>query len=136
MDENLRGLALALKREMETDEEAFARVKSSKYLITYRHDSYWPFYHVEHKFGRIVLTVNTAHPFFSKLYEPLLKLNADAEEEGSNLEAKGPVVALELMLFSLARAQTLISRENADTERLFETFRRSWSDGYRVQLGD
>jgi len=136
MDENLKGLALALKRETETDEEAFGRVKSSKYLITYRHDSYWPFYHVEHKFGRIVLTVNTAHPFFAKLYEPLLKLNADAEEEGTDSQAKGPVVALELMLFSLARAQMLISRENADTAKLFETFRRSWSDGYRVQLGD
>jgi hypothetical protein len=136
MDENLKGLAVALKRETETDEEALVRVKSSKYLIAYRHDPYWPFYHVEHKFGRVVLTVNTAHSFFSKLYEPLLKLDADAEEEGVDSQAKGPVIALELMLFSLGRAQTLISRENADTARLFETFRRSWSDGYRVQLGD
>lgn len=134
MEANLAGLAIALKRENETDEEALARVKSSKYLITYKHDPYWPFYHIENKFGRVVLTVNTAHPFFSKLYQPLLELNA--EEGGAGNKVKGPTVALELMLLSLARAQILIARENADIAKLFETFRRSWSDAYRVQLGD
>jgi len=135
MEANLKGLAVMLKREKETDEEALARVKSSKYLITYKHDTYWPFYHVENKFGRVVLTVNTAHPFFSKLYEPLLKLDADAEEDGGGNKVKGPTVALELLLFSLARAQILISRGNADAGKMFETFRDSWSRGYKIQLG-
>jgi len=135
VEENLKGLALALKRDAETDEEALARVKSSKYLITYKHDSYWPFYHVENQFGHVVLTVNTAHPFFSKLYEPLLKLAAADEDKGEN-KVKDSTTALELMLFSLARAQILISRESPDAAKLFETFRRSWSDGLRVQLGD
>jgi hypothetical protein len=138
MDQNLKGLAVALKRENETDEEAFERVKSSRYLITYRHDEYWPFYHVEHKFGRIILTINTAHPFFTSLYEPILRSStiSSQDEEEVDVTPRGPVVALELMLLSLARAQTLISRENADAAKLFESFRRSWSDGLRVQLAD
>lgn len=136
VEENLKGLALALKREAETDEEAVARVKSSKYLITYKHDPYWPFYHVENHFGRVVLTVNTAHPFFSKLYEPLLKLTAAGDDEKGDYKAKDSTTALELMLLSLARAQILISRESPDAAKLFETFRRSWSDSYRVQLGE
>jgi len=136
MDANLMGLAVALKREAETDEEAFARVKSSRYLITYRHDEYWPFYHVESKFGRVVLTVNTAHPFFSKLYEPMLRLNAGEDEGDGEVKRHGPVVALELMLLALARAQTLMCRDSADAAKLFDAFRRSWSDGLRVQLAD
>jgi hypothetical protein len=66
-DENLRGLALTLKREEETDEEAFERVKGSKYIITFKYDEYWPFYHVDHRFGRVIMTINTAHPFFQAL---------------------------------------------------------------------
>ena len=136
MEENLSKLAFSLKREGESEEEALARVKSSKYLITYKHDQFWPFYHVENQFGRVVLTVNTAHPFFSKLYQPLLKLAAaDNEDKGGN-KAEPPTTALELMLFSLARAQILISRDSPEAAKMFETFRRSWSDGYRVQLGD
>ena len=79
------GPAVALKRENETDEEALQRVKSSRYLITYRHDEYWPFYHVESKFGRIILTINTAHPFFTKLYEPILRSStASGPDERGN----------------------------------------------------
>ena len=67
MDANLRGLAVGLKRDGESNEESFDRIKSSHYIIAYRADQYWPFYHVEHKFGRIILMVNTAHPFFTEL---------------------------------------------------------------------
>src|SRR5207253_150294 len=49
LDANLKGLVVSVKREGETDEQAFDRVKASKYLIVFRHDEYWPFYHVEHK---------------------------------------------------------------------------------------
>jgi hypothetical protein len=140
MEANLRGLAVALKREGESDEEALQRVKSSRYLITYRHDDYWPFYHVEHKFGRIVLTLNTAHPFFTELYEPLLKSNVAAilegEETGELIETgpRGPAVALELMLLSLARAQSVMAREDSDAARTLDNFRRRWSETFRIQL--
>jgi hypothetical protein len=109
IEANLRGLAVGLMRDGETEEQAYQRIKSSRYIIAYRSDPYWPFYHVEHKFGRIILTINTAHPFFSELYEPLLKSassgGVDEEETSEPLvaAARGPVVALELMLLSLAR---------------------------------
>ncbi len=40
LDENLRTLAMMLKREKETDEEAFERVKNSRHIIHYKHDAY------------------------------------------------------------------------------------------------
>jgi hypothetical protein len=141
IEANLRGLAVGLMRDGETEEQAYERIKSSRYIIDYRSDPYWPFYHIEHKFGRIILTINTAHPFFSELYEPLLKsasgVGIEEEEDISEpavAAARGPVVALELMLLSLARAQSVLSRDNLDASKLFEAFRRSWSETYRVQL--
>ena len=140
IEENLKGLAIALKRETESDEEALERVKSSKYLITYKHDEYWPFYHVENKFGRIILTINTAHPFFTELYEPLLKTGvSEATEDGavepsSVQPPQGPVVILELMLLSLARTQSVLSRDNVDNAKLFDVFRRKWSEALRIQI--
>ena len=71
LDQNLRALAVTLKRDGETDQQAFDRVKASKYLIEYKHDEFWPFYHVEHRFGRVILYINTTHPFFSELYDPI-----------------------------------------------------------------
>ena len=71
LDENLRTLAMMLKREKETDDEAFERIKNSKYIMHYKHDVYWPFYHVDQRYGKIILTINTAHPFYQHLYEPL-----------------------------------------------------------------
>lgn len=137
IDANLRGLAVGLTRDGETQEEAFQRIKSSRYIIAYRTDPYWPFYHVEHKFGRIILTINTAHPFFKELYEPLLGGGSAAEDDAGEpvvAAARGPVVALELMLLSLARAQSVLARDNQEAAKLFEAFRRSWSETYRVQL--
>jgi hypothetical protein len=66
----------------------------------------------------------------------LLKLSAAVDDEKGENKAKESTTALELMLLSLARAQILISRESPDAAKLFETFRRSWSDGLRVQLAD
>jgi len=140
MEANLRGLAVALKRDGETDEDSYQRVLSSRFLITYRDDPYWPFYHVEHKFGRVILTINTAHPFFGQLYKPLRELDIKEAVEGDNPpdhllpRSKGPVIALELLLLSMARAQSVLSRENPDAANIFDAFRRAWSETYRIQL--
>ena len=141
LDTNLKTLAIALRRDGESDEQAYERVKASKYLIEFKHDEYWPFYHVEHRFGRVILTINTAHPFFEHLYEPLRKLGAVAgsDEEDSidapRVEAQdGPLVALELLLMSLARAQAQIVASNEEAKKTMETLRREWSETYRVQL--
>ncbi len=144
-DDNIRGLAVTLKREGESDEEAFERVKSSKYIITYKYDEYWPFYHVDHRFGRIIMTINTAHPFFSELYEPLKKglvmaAVEEADEVGdvpaTSTTLDGPIIALDLLLLSLARTQSILSNNNDDARKVLEGFRKEWSDSYRVQLGD
>jgi hypothetical protein len=140
VEANLRGLAVGFKRDGETDEQAYQRVCSSKFLITTHDDPYWPFYHVEHKFGRVIVTINRAHPFFDLLYKPLLDLEVKeaVEAEGPSdalvPTSKGPVLALELLLLSMARAQSVLSRENPEAMKLFEVFRRSWSESYRIQL--
>lgn len=142
LDANLRGLAVTLKRDEETDEQAFERVKNSTYLIDFKHDEYWPFYHVDHKFGRIILTINTAHAFFDKLYNPLKDLARkpveQALEEGQALETKhvdeGPLVALELLLLSLARAQGVLGMRSDEAKHVFDQLRREWSETYRIQL--
>lgn len=141
LDDNLRTLAVALKRDGESDEQAFDRVKASKYLIEFKHDEYWPFYHVEHRFGRVILTINTAHPFFTELYDPLRKLGVAPVNEDETADTavyetqEGPIVALELMLLSLARTQGQLAAAGDEPKRVLETLRREWSEAYRVQLG-
>jgi hypothetical protein len=143
LEANLRGLAVTLKRSNESDDEAYERIKSSKYIIDFRHDEYWPFYDVRYKFGRVILTINTAHPFYSKLYEPLRKIEAPDEQQGSDeVEAKapaaeakdGPAVALDLLLLSLARTQSRLSHSSEEAGAVLENLRREWSEAYRVQL--
>jgi hypothetical protein len=141
LDENLRGLALTLKREDETEEQAYERIRNSKYIIDFKHDDYWPFYDVRHRFGRIILTINTAHPFFSELYDPVRKIGVsnpgpDGEEPAPPpADAKpGPILALDLLLLSLARTQSRISSTGEEARRLLDGLRREWSETYRVQL--
>ncbi|MEM9062075.1 MAG: ATP-binding protein [Pseudomonadota bacterium] len=142
VQENLRTLAVSLKRANETDAEAFERVKASRYLIKYVHDEFWPFYRAEHRFGRIILSINTAHPFFSELYDPIRKLEAqdgvDDSEENTGAkhvrEQSGPLVALELLLLSLARTQSALSLENEEAHRTLDKLQREWSEALRIQL--
>jgi hypothetical protein len=137
LDANLRGLALTLKRDGETEDEAFERVRDSKYIITMTHDTYWPFYDVAHRFGRVILTINTAHPFFTTLYEPLTKLMApDSSEDEEDMpiasaEQHGPILALDLLLLSLARTQSRLGSTGDEAHKLLDNLRREWSDTYR-----
>ncbi len=151
LDENLRTLAMMLKREKETDDEAFERVKNSKHIMHYKHDAYWPFYHVDQRFGKIILTINTAHPFYERLYEPLsraaLTLDtraaegapADAEDNAAEPQtfkgAQDALVALQLMLLALARAQASMALQDPDRTQTFDLFRKEWSETYATQLG-
>ena len=137
VEENLRGLAVGLSRENETEEEAFQRVKASRYIIRFHHDKFWPFYDVDHKFGRVILTINTAHPFYSKLYEPLMahrEENGDEEATEINVQENKLTTVLDLVLLSLARTQSLMSQSNEDAAAIFEDFRQAWSHTLKVQL--
>ena len=89
----------------------------------------------------MILTINTAHPFFEHLYEPLRKLGNVAETGDEDAidapridERDGPLVALELLLMSLARAQAQIVASNEEARKTMETLRREWSETYRIQL--
>lgn len=140
LEENLRGLALTLRRDGETDDEAFERVKASPYIIVFRHDEYWPFYDVQQRFGRTILTLNTAHPFFTQLYDPISKMGVAAEAEDTPggaappVEQSGPIVALDLLLLSLARTQGRLAGTGDDAKKVLDLLRREWSDIYRVQM--
>ena len=139
MDANLRGMAVTLKRDGETDEQAFERIKQSRYIIVFKHDPYWPFYDVTHQFGRVILTINTAHPFFTELYEPISKIGVATSPDEDELpsdtsDQQGPTVALDLLLLSLARTQSRLSKVNEDAHQLIDAMRREWSECYRVQM--
>jgi hypothetical protein len=147
LEQNLRGLAVALKRDEETEQEAFERVTSSTYLIATKHDEYRPFYTCEHRYGKVILTLNSAHPFFTKIWQPLSDLaktadvshegNEDAVETTSVVGATAKVVLEEihLLLLSLARTQSQLSGhdDQSDNLKLFSALQREWSANYATQ---
>jgi hypothetical protein len=49
-------------------------------------------------------------------------------------EQKGPIVALDLLLLSLARTQSRLAQIDEDTRRLLQGLQREWSEAYRIQL--
>src|SRR5215831_16316068 len=58
----------------------------------FKHDEYWPFYHVDFPYGKVVLTINTAHPFFSKVYEPLSRIvKSSLGAPSANGEDESPI---------------------------------------------
>ncbi|RAZ84460.1 ATP-binding protein [Cereibacter johrii] len=145
LEANLRALAVGLKRDDETDEEAYERVARSRFITTFKHDEYWPFYHVDYQLGKVILTINTAHPFYMKLYDPIAKLGVgcdgvDESDDGElgeeNVEGSEILVALQMLLFSLGRAQSQLAMGGGDDSRreLFDALRREWSQVLKTQL--
>lgn len=142
LDEALKAFAVTLKRGDETDDEAFERVKKSTYLTIFKHDAYWPFYHADFRFGKVILTINTAHPFFTKLYEPLSKMvgfndrsTDDAEVSGEHEHQHDLLVPLQLLLLSLARTQSVLCNDDDPLKRqLFDNLRREWSNSLQTHL--
>ena len=146
LEANLRGLATSLRLENETDEQAFERINSSKYLTDVRHQDYAPFYDTEYKFGKLILRLNSAHPFYRKVYQPLAELakasvqsiGVEDAENGNELAGKcrQALLGLQLMLLSLARAQAQMTSGDATAEQaqLFRNLRKQWSDTMETQL--
>jgi hypothetical protein len=140
-------LAASVKRDGETDEEAYQRVAASKYITVFKHDEDAPFYRVDYKLRKIILTINMAHPFFSLLYTPLAKIAKSAAQValGDEDVALDPelvkscsdgVITLELLLLSLARTQSemTINDSEGDRQRLFDQLRKQWSFNLETQL--
>jgi hypothetical protein len=147
LEANLRGLAVSLRQEGETEDQAFNRVKESRYLTDFKPAEYAPFYDTEYRFGKLILRLNTAHPFYQKVWQPLGDLAkktvqiGDAESgEGAGVDVanttRKALVGLQLLLLSLARAQTQMLTRDAHGEetQLFRNLRKSWSDVLETQL--
>ena len=147
MDENLRTLAGTLKREGETDQAAVERVKASRFITTFKHDEDAAFYRIDYKLGKVILTINTAHAFFEKLYRPLSNVAkraaetraADGETEvdaAAAEECSQTLIRLQLLLLSLGRTQSEMIGADATGERqkVFDTLRRQWSLNLETQL--
>ena len=150
LEQNLRALAIGLKRDEETDEDAYLRINSSTFVTIFKHDEYWPFYHCDFKYGKVLLTINTAHSFFRKVFEPLSQIakavdiagEANGDSDGVPVDtevasnASDILVSLQLLLLSLARTQSQMSA-HADSDehmQLFERLRREWSANLETQL--
>lgn len=143
LNAQLRVISAVVKRADETDDEAFERVLTSRYITTFKHDEDAAFYRADFQLGRVILTINSAHPFFKSIYEPLSKLSklprSDNEDEtGFDSEVAADMLpSLELLLLSLARTQStmLANDTNGELRRVFDHLRRQWSLDLATQLG-
>ena len=148
-ERELRALASGLKRSDENDEEAFDRISRSKYITDFKHDDDAPFYRVEHKLRKIILRINTAHPFFDALYKPLAQIakrSSDIRVAGDDDEitldaelvksCSNALITLELMLLALARTQSEMTWNDPEgtTQRMLDKLRRQWSLNLMNQL--
>lgn len=146
LDAHLRGLATSLREEGETEEEAFDRVKESKYLFGFTNQEYAPFYDTEYRFGKVILRVNSAHPFYQKVWQPLHNLAKKPTQAGETDDPEGigtvaddaltALRGLQLLFLSLSRAQAqmLMADQNGDQAQLFRNLRKSWSDVLETQM--
>jgi len=150
LDDNIRVLAIGLKREGEDDEQAFQRVKDSRFITTYTHNEDAPFYRVDFKLGKVIMTVNTAHSFYEKLYRPLATVAKKVTEStrGGEVgddqaidvavveECSQVLTGLQLFLLSLARTQSEMTANDphGETQKLFDKLRKQWSMNLETQL--
>lgn len=150
LEQNLRTLAITVKRSGESDEEAFQRVRSSRFVTTFKHDPDAAFYRVDTIQGKIILAINSAHPFFERIFRPLsdlanstppTEMSPETDEDESSIAdtrirtvCSEAVIGLQLMLLSLARTQSAMVVNETETGRIFDTLRRQWSLNLEAQL--
>ena len=147
LEENLRTLAIGLKRDGETDDQAYERVRNSRFVTTFKHDEDAAFYRVDFKLGKVILTINTAHAFFNKLYKPMAALaktavevhagDGEGEIDPTTAEECAQVLTnLQLLLLSLGRTQSemIATDSTGERQKVFDTLRRQWSLNLDTQL--
>lgn len=149
LEQNLRALAVTLKREEETEDQAYQRIKDSKFVTVLKHDEYWPFYHCEFRYGRVILTINTAHPFFQSVWQPLTELAKTAavaqELDGGGAfeistdigQASSTILGgMQSLLLTLARTQSRLGHQDAEGQykKMFDTMTREWSENLATVL--
>ena len=128
-------------RDGETPDDAYERIKKSAYLLEYEHAPEGPFYRADLLGNRVVTIVNSAHPFYDKLWDPGLNSNLEARENVSSddVEVASAVstdtpTPLALLLMSLARAELTLRHRSEDGEEFFRSLRNEWSNVLRTFL--
>jgi hypothetical protein len=149
LDENLKVLATGLKREGESDDQSFERVKASRFITTHKHDEDAAFYRVDFKLGKVILTINTAHAFYERLYKPLAAVakkvtetakagDGDGEQVDAAVveECSQVLISLQLFLLSLGRTQSemTLADSSGELQKVFDKLRRQWSLNLETQL--
>jgi hypothetical protein len=149
LEQNLRTLAVTLKREDESDEQAYQRIKDSKFVTVLKHDEYWPFYHCDFRYGKVILTINTAHPFFQAVWQPLTELaktaavaqeseeNGAPETDADIGHASSTILGgMQSLLLTLARTQSRLAYQDAEGQfkKMFDTMTREWSENLATVL--
>lgn len=119
VDEELRKYAEERSKEEQSPEELIQDLKDRPLLLDFEDLPGAPFYRVRTYGKATVVTLNKEHSFFDKLYGPLCD---------SAPEAK---TALELLLFALAKSETLASEEG---HLWYKTQRHEWSRVLSVYL--
>ncbi len=116
-------------------EEIKARVKQLPFSIV---DTQWPgkdFIHIEHLGSNIIVKLNNKHPFFTKIYSPVLKaagLMAPQTEEGKaapqlteeELQSTARLlhVGLDLLIMAYAKAESM----DQDPDETYGNLRTQW----------
>lgn len=137
-DAALKSLAMQLKDEDEDISAAVERVNASNFHIGRRHDPFHPFYERVSIYGKEVLWINSAHPFYDSIWKPLSELGRSSELEveydgglfadADNCSGENNTfTALLLMLLSFARTQSLIESSNKGSGAVFVRLRDEWS---------
>ena len=142
-------MASGLKRNDETDDEAYERVKKSKYITDFKYDEDAPFIVWNTSCGRSSCGSTRRTPSLRPSTNPWRKLPSglptcglparrmnvtlDTELVKSCADA---VVTLELMLLSLARTQSEMTWNDQEgtTQRMLDKLRRQWSLNLMTQL--
>lgn len=92
-DSILFGMSATMRRGDETIEQAFDRIKMSKYVLYRYHREYGNFFEAYEKCDKIFVGINTAHLFYKKLYAPF--------ENRLEYDENGDVVSNDSLLICL-----------------------------------
>jgi hypothetical protein len=97
----------------------------------------------------VILTINTAHPFFQTVWQPLTELArtaAVAQESDGNgsLEVSADIGqtsstilgGMQSLLLTLARTQSRLGHQDAEGQykQMFDTMTREWSENLAIVL--
>jgi len=119
VERELRDYAEEKAEQGQSVEDVVSDIRELPFVIDFETLPGAPFYRVR-TFGRtVVVSINREHPFYDKLYQPLAEVEPTTK------------TALELLLFALAKAETLAGEDGHDW---YGSQRSEWSRILRVYL--